>query len=409
MLRRNPPTLTTLSIEVPPASSTARTLSSVTRVCSARSCETTSLVTGSSGPCPDTKRNWPHLTPWAMGDSMPSEKPVVGAAFVYTTSGFMPTRVSCIDPSLTLETHRDLRRKGPGREPRAGLVRPRHPGAHLEAGRTLAVAHRHLVLHAEGLVLHLCHRRVDPHLVAVAHRRGEARPRLDDGHAHHAVFRKDLLQRQPQRLEERLGPQVEPLEEARVENYPRRIRLRPAHLHLDGMADHFNYGGPEMAPVLPQSRSSARPVGSPQLQKMAPVLPQSRSSARPVGSPQLQSAVSGGAHRFVSTCSFSLKRWSLPVAVRGSSLTMRMSRGRSWLGSVCSARRMSSDRSPTGSVAGSRGTTKTKGLMSPEASSAPTTPASSTAGCFMSAASTSAGTTHWPATLKKSSSRPQCE
>src|SRR6266496_6361048 len=42
MLRRNTPTLTTLSMDVPPASSTARTLSSVTRVCSARSCETRS-------------------------------------------------------------------------------------------------------------------------------------------------------------------------------------------------------------------------------------------------------------------------------------------------------------------------------------------------------------------------------
>src|SRR6266571_6287158 len=166
MLRRNTPTLTTLSMDVPPASSTARTLSSVTRVCSARSCETTFLVTGSSGPCPETKRNWPHLTPWAMGDSVPSEKPVFGAAFVYTTSGFMPTRVSCIDASLPLEAHRDLLRKWLSRETRARIIRPRHPGAHLEARGALPVAYRHLVLDAEGLVLHLGHRRADPHLVA---------------------------------------------------------------------------------------------------------------------------------------------------------------------------------------------------------------------------------------------------
>src|SRR5207247_6690176 len=117
MLRRNTPTLTTCSIDVPPASSTALIFSSVTRVCSARSCETTSLVTGSSGPCPETKRNWPHLTPWAMGDSMPSENPVFGAAFVYTTSGFMPTRVSCIDASLPFEAHRDLLREWLGGQP----------------------------------------------------------------------------------------------------------------------------------------------------------------------------------------------------------------------------------------------------------------------------------------------------
>jgi hypothetical protein len=51
--------------------------------------ETTVFVTGSSGPCPETKRKPPHFTPWAIGDSVPSEKPVLGAALVNTTSGFM--------------------------------------------------------------------------------------------------------------------------------------------------------------------------------------------------------------------------------------------------------------------------------------------------------------------------------
>src|SRR5437867_3657355 len=113
-----------------------------------------------------------------MGDSVPSEKPVFGAAFVYTTSGFMLTRVSCIDASLPLEAHRDLLRNLPGREPCTGIVRPGHPGAYLEARGALPIAYRHLVLHAEGLVLYLGHGRADPHLVAVAHGRGEARSRL---------------------------------------------------------------------------------------------------------------------------------------------------------------------------------------------------------------------------------------
>ena len=87
MSRRNTPTFTTLASEVPAASRTLLTLSSVTRVCSARSSETTCLVTGSSGPCPDTNTKSPHFTPWAMGDSWPSENPVFGAAFVNTISG----------------------------------------------------------------------------------------------------------------------------------------------------------------------------------------------------------------------------------------------------------------------------------------------------------------------------------
>jgi hypothetical protein len=37
------------------------------------------FVAGSSGPCPETKRKPPALTPWAIGDSVPSEKPVFGA------------------------------------------------------------------------------------------------------------------------------------------------------------------------------------------------------------------------------------------------------------------------------------------------------------------------------------------
>src|SRR5215470_186873 len=88
MSRRNTPTLTTLASDVPAASSTLLTLSSVTRVCSARSSDTTCLVTGSSGPWPETNTKSPQRTPCAIGDSWPSENPVFGAAFVKTTSGF---------------------------------------------------------------------------------------------------------------------------------------------------------------------------------------------------------------------------------------------------------------------------------------------------------------------------------
>jgi hypothetical protein len=53
------------------------------------SSDTMAFVAGSSGPCPETKRKPPHLMPWAIGDSVPSEKPVLGADLVNTTSGFM--------------------------------------------------------------------------------------------------------------------------------------------------------------------------------------------------------------------------------------------------------------------------------------------------------------------------------
>src|SRR5712691_5934402 len=116
----------------PSASSTARTLSRVTRVCSARSGETISLVAGSSGPCPETKRNCPHLTPWAMGDSVPSENPVLGADFVYTTSGFMRTCLpvpsggqrcppgTARRPALRPAPHGEVPRRGPRSPSRTG-------------------------------------------------------------------------------------------------------------------------------------------------------------------------------------------------------------------------------------------------------------------------------------------------
>src|SRR5439155_899487 len=136
MLRRKTPTLTTCSMAVPPASSTALTLSRVTRVCSARSGETISLVAGSSGPCPETKRNCPHLTPWAMGDSVPSEKPVLGADLVYTTSGFMRTCLPVPSgeprcppgtsrrPALRPAPHGEAPRRGPRSLSRTGAPPP---------------------------------------------------------------------------------------------------------------------------------------------------------------------------------------------------------------------------------------------------------------------------------------------
>src|SRR5215471_18673405 len=266
MLRRKTPTLTTFSMEVPAASSTARTLSSVTRVCSARSGETTSLVTGSSGPCPETKRNWPHLTPWAMGDSTPSEKPVLGADFVYTTSGFMRTRLPL--PGACCE----LDGEGLGPELPSRLVGLGDPGAHLEARGAVPLAHRHIVIDAKGLLPHLADAGPHRHRVTVAHGRGEARTRVDDGHAHHAIAREEHGPRHLQRVEQRLRSHVEPLEEARIEGDARRIGFRPPH--------------PDVDPV-----HRAR-------------------------------------HRFASTSALRRKRWSLPVSVRGSSRTTRISRGR---------------------------------------------------------------------------------
>ena len=69
-------------------------------------------------------------------------------------------------------------------------------------------------------------RGLDPHLVAVAYRRGEARAGLTMGTPTIRVPRKGSGQGSPDGLEQRLGAQVEPLEEARVEHDAGRIGAR---------------------------------------------------------------------------------------------------------------------------------------------------------------------------------------
>src|SRR6266542_3749838 len=163
-----------------------------------------------------------------------------------------PTLVSCVDASLTLQAHRDLLGKRRGREPPAGLRRGRDPGAHLEAGRALALADRQLVLDSEGLRPDLGDRGADPDHVAVVHRRAEPGTRLHDGHTDDAVPGEDLRPRQPERLEQRLGCQVEPLEEAWIEDDPGGIRLGPAHLDLDRVTDHSAPGVQTWPPCSPR-------------------------------------------------------------------------------------------------------------------------------------------------------------
>src|SRR5262249_58844184 len=100
----------------------------------------------------------------------------------------------------------------------------------------------------------------------------EAGPRGDAGHTRHENAREELRPRHLERVEERLGGQVEPLEEARVERDARGIRFRPPH--------------PDVDPFH------------------------------------------GAGHRYASACSLSRKRWSLPVSLRASSRTTPISRGR---------------------------------------------------------------------------------
>src|SRR5688572_5363143 len=101
---------------------------------------------------------------------------------------------------LSLEAGGDPRGDGPGGQGAAGALGLRHPRAHLESGRAVPAADEYLVLDAERLLAHLAHRRRDPHQVTVAHRRGEARPRLHDGHPHDALGREQLAPRQAERL-----------------------------------------------------------------------------------------------------------------------------------------------------------------------------------------------------------------
>src|SRR5207247_8802037 len=132
---------------------------------------------------------------------------------------------------VALEPGGDLFRDGHGAAPPSASLLHRHPGAHLETGGAASGADPDLVLHPESLRHDRRDRGADPHLVSVAHRLAEARARLDDGDPHDAGPGKDHRPGQPGGLEVRLGRQIEPLEEARIEHDPGRIRLAQTHRH----------------------------------------------------------------------------------------------------------------------------------------------------------------------------------
>src|SRR5439155_4523273 len=102
----------------------------------------------------------------------------------------------------------------------------------------------------------------------------------------------------------------------------------------------------------------------------------------------------------------SLKRWIFPVTVLGSSGTNSIQRGylygviRPFTNAFSSSASSSEGWRPFFSR------TKAFGLVRSSLSLTPTTPHSSTAGCSISAASTSAGETHWPETFSMSSLPP---
>src|SRR5258705_5018206 len=97
----------------------------------------------------------------------------------------------------------------------AGRFGTTDPGADLEALRAEPRTDRDLVLHAERLGLHPGDLRADRQDVAVARRAQKLLAGLDARYADDVVLRKRLGPRHPQRCEQRLTPEVVPLEEAR--------------------------------------------------------------------------------------------------------------------------------------------------------------------------------------------------
>src|SRR4051812_619689 len=102
----------------------------------------------------------------------------------------------------------------------------------------------------------------------------------------------------------------------------------------------------------------------------------------------------------------SLNRWILPVAVFGSESTTSIQRGYFHGPIFCLTWSLSISCRPV-VVAPGRSTTKAFGFSRPSGSASGTTAASSTAGCVISALSTSKGETQMPETLNMSSARPQ--
>src|SRR5262245_32362597 len=140
------------------------------------------------------------------------------------------------------EPHEHVVGNRPGVELLSRGLGPADPGAHPEALRAEPGAHRALVLHPKRLGLAPGDLRPDRQHIAVARGAQELRARLDDRNADDVVFRKGLGPRQPQRGEERLTPEVVPLEEARIEDDSRRVDVAPADLHLGRVLDHGSRG-----------------------------------------------------------------------------------------------------------------------------------------------------------------------
>ena len=89
--RRHTRMFTTLAIVAPAAARTLSRLARVRRVCSTMSGETTSRVSGSSGPWPETNSIAPQRTAWASGEGVAlSVNPVVGARAEATISLGIP-------------------------------------------------------------------------------------------------------------------------------------------------------------------------------------------------------------------------------------------------------------------------------------------------------------------------------
>src|SRR2546426_3664239 len=102
-------------------------------------------------------------------------------------------------------------RRGPSPLVRRGGAGP--PNANLEAAGAQCGSHRDLVLHAKGLFLHPHDRGADVHLVAVADRRHEGRPGLDDRNTDDGLTREHFGPGQPKGLEQRLGAELVPFVE----------------------------------------------------------------------------------------------------------------------------------------------------------------------------------------------------
>src|SRR5438552_2875102 len=111
-------------------------------------------------------------------------------------------------------------------------------------------------------------------------------------------------------------------------------------------------------------------------------------------------------HGFAASPSRNLKRWIFPVAVFGKLSTTSIQRGYFHGPIFCLTCCFSASLRPE--VAQSaRSTTNAFGFNNPSGSGCGTTAASSTAGCVISALSTSNGETQMPDTLNMSSLRPQ--